>query len=77
MEERIEDTWYHKQHKKNEEEHRQFMLAKERSLMYGMSMNLNDIGSIRTLTYDETEELARTGDLKSDNKFKKRKLAWT
>ena len=43
----------------------------------GMTMSLEDIGSIRTLTYDETEELARTGDLKSDNKFKKRKLAWT
>lgn len=75
MEEKIKDTWYHKQHKQNEEEHGFFIPAKERSLMYGMSMNINDIGSIRTLTYDETEELARTGDLKSDNKFKKRKLA--
>jgi hypothetical protein len=60
MEERVEDTWYYKQHKKNE-----------------MMMSIEDIGSIRTLTYDEIEELAKTGRLKSDDKFKKRKLAWT
>jgi hypothetical protein len=42
----------------------------------GMMMNLDEIGSIRTLTYDETEELIKTGKLKSDDKFKKRKLVW-
>jgi hypothetical protein len=80
MEERIENKWYHKQHHKNEieigneEAHRKFILAKEKALMYGTSMSLNDIGSIITLTSAETEELARTGRLKSDEKFKKRKL---
>jgi hypothetical protein len=40
----------------------------------GMLMTLDDIGSVVTLTSAETEELARTGRLKSDDKFKKRKL---
>lgn len=42
----------------------------------GMVMSLEDIQSIVTLTFAETEELAMTGRLKSDEKFKKRKLEW-
>jgi len=42
----------------------------------GMTMGLEDIKSIITLTLKETEELAMKGRLKSDEKFKKKKLTW-
>jgi hypothetical protein len=40
----------------------------------GMTMSLSDIGSIRTLTVSQCEELIRNGDIKEDMKFKRKRI---
>jgi hypothetical protein len=40
----------------------------------GMTMSLDDIGSIRTLTYDQCEQIKNTGDINDDHKYKRKKL---
>jgi len=42
----------------------------------GMTMSLSDIGSVRTLTYDQCEQIKHTGDIVNDNKYKRKKLIW-
>lgn len=43
----------------------------------GITMSLNDIGSVRTLTYDQCEQIKSTGDIVNDNKHKRKKLIWS
>jgi hypothetical protein len=39
-----------------------------------MTMSLNDIVSIRTLTYNQCEQIKHTGDIINDHKYKRKKL---
>lgn len=45
-------------------------------IVSGMTMSLSDIGSVRTLTYDQCEQIKNTGDIINDNKYKRKKLVW-
>lgn len=40
----------------------------------GITMSFSDIGSVRTLTYDQCEQIKNTGDILNDNKHKRKKL---
>lgn len=43
----------------------------------GMTMSLSDIGSVRTLTYEQCEQIKHTGDIVNDRKYKRKKLILT
>lgn len=43
----------------------------------GMTMSLSDIGSVRTLTYDQCKQIKHTGDIVNDHKYKRKKLILT